>query len=146
MFFVTLDTNILLATVLPPSPYHWVYQALRDQRYGLVVSTDILEEYEEKLTEFYGSTFANAVLSELLNLENVQRVSPTFFWRMIHADHDDDKFIDAYVAANAVYLVSEDSHYKDIFKVAFPPIQWMKFVGFMNWLNGKPAQLQRKRR
>ena len=53
---------------------------------------------------------------------------------MIHADHDDDKFIDAYVAANAVYLVSEDSHYKDIFKVAFPPIQWMKFVGFMNWL------------
>ncbi len=44
MPFVTLDTNILLATVLPPSPYHWVYQALRDQRYGLVVSTDILEE------------------------------------------------------------------------------------------------------
>ena len=79
MFFVTLDTNILLATVLPPSPYHWVYQALRNQRYGLVVSTDILEEYEEKLTEFYGSTFANAVLSELLNLDNVQRVSPTFF-------------------------------------------------------------------
>jgi putative PIN family toxin of toxin-antitoxin system len=145
MSFVTLDTNILLATVLPPSPYHWVYQALRNQQYGLVVSTDILEEYEEKLSEFYGSTFANAVLSELLNLENVQRVSPTFFWRMIHKDHDDDKFIDAYVAANALYLISEDAHYKDIFKVDFPPVQWMKFAQFMNWLNGKPAQLQRKR-
>ena len=146
MALVTLDTNILLAIILAPSPYHWVYQALRHQQYGLVVSTDILEEYEEKLTEFYGSTFANAVLSELLNLENVRRVSPTFFWRMIHRDHDDDKFIDAYVAANALYLISEDGHYKDIFKIDFPPVQWMKFAQFMNWLNGKPAQLERKKR
>lgn len=113
MPFVTLDTNILLASVLPPSQYHWVYQALRTQQYGLVVSTDILDEYEEKLTEFYGFTFANSVLAELLHLDNIQRVSPAFFWRMIHQDHDDDKFIDAYVAGNALYLVSEDNHYKE---------------------------------
>ncbi|QJD77143.1 PIN domain-containing protein [Spirosoma rhododendri] len=109
------------------------------------MSTDILEEYEEKLTEFYGATFANAVLTELLKLAAIQRVSPTFFWRMIHKDHDDDKFIDAYVAANAVYLVSEDSHYQGIFTVDFPLVQWMRFVNFTNWLRGKPALLQRKK-
>jgi len=98
------------------------------------------------LTEFYGFTLANAVLSELLNLENVRRVSPAFFWQMIHQDHDDDKFIDAYVAGNALYLISEDNHYKDIFTVDFPPIQWMKFVDFAAWLTGKPAKLQRPRK
>ncbi len=104
-----------------------------------------MEEYEEKLIEFYGNTFADAVLSELLNLENVQRVAPAFFWRMVHRDHDDDKFIDAYVAANALYLISEDGHYRDIFNVDFPPVHWLKFADFMNWLHGKPARLQRKR-
>lgn len=146
MTYVTLDKNIVLAIVLPPSPYHWVFQALRDQQYGLVVSTDILEEYEEKLMEFYGATFANAVLTELLKMPAVQRVAPAFFWRMIHQDHDDDKFIDAYVAANAVYLISEDGHYQGIFSVDFPLVQWMRFANFTDWLRGKPALLQKKGR
>lgn len=139
-----LDTNILLVIVLRRSPYHWVYQSLRQGDFSLVVSTDILEEYEEKLQEFYGSIFAEAVMAELLNMPNIIHVSPSFFWIMISRDPDDNKFVDAYVAGNAELLVSNDGHFRDIFSGDFPIINWALFADFVSWLEGKNLVLQTK--
>lgn len=50
---VLLDTNIILVITPYFSAYRWVYDALRDGRFELVVSTEILDEYAELLERQY---------------------------------------------------------------------------------------------
>lgn len=139
---ILLDTNILLVIVLKRSPYRWVYNALREGRFSLIVSTDILEEYEEMLQRFYGTALAEVVLLELLNLPNVYQTAPAFFWTRIRRDPDDNKFVDAYVSGNAELLVSDDGHYRDLFERDFPVINWAVFADFVRWLQGEQLVLQ----
>lgn len=44
---LVLDTNVLLVSLAVNSKYHWVYKALIDNKYDLVVSNEILTEYQE---------------------------------------------------------------------------------------------------
>lgn len=143
---IVLDTNILLAIAPKPSPYHWVFQAIRTGRFSLTVSTDILEEYAEKLDEWYGQDFADAILTELTALPNVLNTSPAFFWKLVTADPDDDKFTDAYLSGNANLLVSNDGHFKALFKHDFPQVNWMLFADFMAYLNDEPLVIQKPKR
>ena len=43
--------------------------------------------------------------------DNLRRVEPTYYWRLIAADPDDDKFADCAIAAEAEYVVTEDAHF-----------------------------------
>lgn len=63
---------------------------------------------------------AKNVVGLLLKSKNVEFVSPYFNWRLIEADHDDDKFVDCAFAANATYIVSNDKHLDVLKKVPFP--------------------------
>jgi putative PIN family toxin of toxin-antitoxin system len=140
---VILDTNILLAIAPQPSAYHWVFQALRMGDFSLVVSTDMLDEYAEKLGEWYGEAFTDAVLNELTSLPNVLTTSPSYFYPLITADPDDNKFTDAYLSGNANLLVSNDGHFKALFAHRFPAVNWMLFADFADFLRGKPLVLQK---
>jgi predicted nucleic acid-binding protein len=42
----------------------------------------------------------------------VIQISPSFFFRTISADRDDDKFADCAITANADYIVTSDSHFR----------------------------------
>ena len=42
---------------------------------------------------------------------NVRRVAPTFRFRLITADADDDKFADCAIVADADCVVTEDGHF-----------------------------------
>lgn len=44
-----LDTNIFLVSLAPHSKYAWIYTALVDEKYELVVSNEILTEYQEQI-------------------------------------------------------------------------------------------------
>ncbi len=81
-----MDTNILMVISPQPSAYHWVFESLRNGGFSLVVSTDILEEYAEKLSDWYGQAFTDAVLNELTALPNVLTTSPAYFYPLIVAD------------------------------------------------------------
>jgi len=35
---------------------------------------------------------------------------------------DDNKFTDAYIAANADYLVTNDAHFNEVKNISFPPV------------------------
>lgn len=41
---------------------------------------------------------------------------------LISADPDDNKFIDAYLTAQADYLVTTDKHFNEIKDLKYPPI------------------------
>jgi uncharacterized protein len=143
---VILDTNILMVIAPQPSAYHWVFEALRAGDFSVVVSTDMLEEYAEKLGDWYGQAFADAVLNELMTLPNVVETSPAFFYPLITPDPDDNKFTDAYLAGNANLLVSNDGHFKALFNYTFPVVNWIHFADFMAFLAGEALVLQQPKR
>jgi len=45
-----LDTNIFLVSLAPNFKYHWIYQSLIQNKYDLVLSNEILTEYQEQIS------------------------------------------------------------------------------------------------
>lgn len=129
---ILLDTNCLLVCVPKQSPFRWVYDKILSGEIELVVSTEILFEYEELLSQFYSPQYAEAILNVLSNLPNVIKINPiTFNWLLISSDPDDDKFVDAYVAANAELLITNDKHYRILETIQFPPVSFCKLTEFV---------------
>ena len=119
---VVLDTNVLLPSIRRDSRYRWLYDALFEGAYTLVVSTPILLEYEEVIGARTTPEIARNVVRALLALPDLERVEPRFHWRLITADPDDDKFVDAYLAAGADVLVTHDAHFAVLADLDFPPV------------------------
>ena len=128
---IILDTNCLIVSVPKRSPFRWIYDKVLTNELELVVSTEILLEYEEQLSEFYSSEYAETIMKVLINLPNVIKINPIYFnWLLITQDPDDDKFVDAYVASNADIIITNDRHYKVLKKIKFPPISFCRIVDF----------------
>ena len=128
---IVLDTNCLLVIVPKQSQFRWVYDKILYSEIEVVVTTEILLEYEEQLALFYSPEFAEAIMKVLLNLPNVIKVSPiSFNWLLIYQDPDDDKFVDAYVASNADNVVTNDKHYNILKKIKFPLVECVKLKDF----------------
>ena len=66
-----IDTNILLVSLSSKSQYHWIFEGLIHQEYELAITTDILPEYEEIISDKYSTTVAHNVIRTLLLLPNV---------------------------------------------------------------------------
>ena len=45
-------------------------------------------------------------------------------------DHDDNKFVDCAIAANATYIVTDDKHYNPLKEIDFPRIHIIKLMEF----------------
>lgn len=126
-----LDTNVLVASLSARSPHHWIWLSLtQDKEFFLCVSTEILEEYEEIIQQFYGEETATAVMETLDNLSNIMHITRYFRWNFIIADPDDDKFVDCAIAAQAKFIVSEDKHFKILKREQNPFIKAIKIVEF----------------
>lgn len=125
------DTNCLLVSVPKRSPFRWIYDKILSNELELVVSTEILLEYEEQLSQFYSPEYAETIIKVLINLPNVIKINPiSFNWLLIAQDPDDDKFVDAYVASSADIIITNDRHYKVLEKIKFPPVSFCKIIDF----------------
>ena len=131
MLKVVLDTNIILSSVSPYSPYRLVFDKLDDFAYEVAVSTEILLEYEEKLSEIFNSKVAQLNLDFLIINSNIYLISPSFQTRLIYPDLDDNKFVDCAFAANAHYLVTNDRDYNILKLTSFPKINLLKMDEFI---------------
>ncbi len=136
MIKVVLDTNIILSSVSPYSKYRAIFDELDNFSYELAVSTEILMEYEEKLTEKFSIGLAKLTLDFLTVNLNVKQVSPSFQTRLIYPDLDDNKFVDCAFAANAHYLVTNDRDFNTLRKIGFPKINLLKIEEFIEILKG----------
>ena len=98
------------------------------------MSTEILNEYAEKLTEFYSPNTADYVLDILCSATNVIFLEPYYRWNLVESDPDDNKFADLALSANAHCLVTYDKHF-DLFKsLTFPSLAIMTPVEFKVFL------------
>lgn len=134
---VVLDTNVVLRAISSKSNLADLLDKLYDEAYEIVVSTDILFEYEEKITQFYGNTTAKTFLDFIIILPNTIRIEPYFQLNLIIQDTDDNKFIDCAFSSNAHYIVSDDKHFKVLQNTDFPKIQVLKAEEFKDLLDRK---------
>ena len=103
----------------------------------MCVSTDILEEYAEIITEKMSVQVADNVIHLLLESANVELVNPYFNLCLIEADHDDNKFVDCAFASNAMYIVSDDSHFEVLKHIDFPKLMVLKLKEFLEQLQAE---------
>lgn len=120
---LVLDTNSLIQCASSRSPYNDLWRSFQDGRNVLCVTTAILEEYAEILTKLTSEKFSEYVLNVITNNPDTLFVTPYFHFSVIHADPDDDKFVDCAVAANAKFIVTEDNHFKVLKNYAFPNVE-----------------------
>lgn len=70
------STNVFIVIVPSLSPYHEAYKALKESRYDLVVSNEILMEYEEQLSFRYNIADVSDILENLLENQNIYLNNP----------------------------------------------------------------------
>ena len=131
---VVLDTNCLIASLSSKSENFQVWRALQNGEYTLCVSNEILEEYHEIISRLATSEIADNVLATLVESEFVEFVDPRFHLGLIEIDPDDNKFVDCAFAANATYIVSNDSHFDVLSKIDFPKILVLRLAEFLQTL------------
>lgn len=120
---VVLDTNVLLVSVSSKSKFHPIYQAVLNGEIELCISNSILEEYEEIIAKRWSPNVAQNVVNSLLKSPQVHFIDPRFKWLMVVQDPDDDKFVDCAIAANALYLVTNDAHFNHLKDAeVYPPL------------------------
>jgi putative PIN family toxin of toxin-antitoxin system len=95
---------------------------LQQGKYTLCVSNEILEEYEEILTQSTNSVIASNVVQTLLNAPTIEFIEPFYRFNLITQDPDDNKFVDCAIAGNATYIVSNDSHFDVLKQTDFPKL------------------------
>ncbi|TLV00614.1 putative toxin-antitoxin system toxin component, PIN family [Dyadobacter luticola] len=122
MIKAVIDTNIFWVSISRRSSSHWLFEKLIKGEFILPVTTEILSEYEEMISQRMGAEVANAVMETLDCLPNVELITRYYQWRLVTADPDDDKFVDRAVACNADFLVTHDSHFNAISRIPFPKV------------------------
>lgn len=144
---VVLDTNVLFSALSSSTDYYSIWQALQSGQYELCVSTDILNEYEEKLQERFRPGVAENTLGFIMRSPDVILVSNYYFWNFITADPDDNKFVDCAISANANFIVTNDKHFRILKDIPFPSVPVISAEDFVEILTGKrPAAAKKQKK
>ncbi|MCU0468436.1 MAG: putative toxin-antitoxin system toxin component, PIN family [Arcicella sp.] len=131
---VVLDTNVILRAISSKSEYAIILDELYLQTFSAVVSTEILLEYEEKTTQFFGKNIAKDFLDFLVMLPNVEKIEAFYQLNLIQADPDDNKFVDCAFVGNAHYIVTDDRHFNILKTLTFPTIPVITAEVFKNMI------------
>lgn len=127
---VVMDSNILIAAMGKRSNLRPIWDAFIEGKFQLVVSEDILKEYEEIMQEHAAPGVAELVMEILVESPDVLFQHVYYNWSAIVADPEDDKFFDIAVASNSDYLVTNDKHFNIVKKMVFPVVKVIDAVNF----------------
>lgn len=112
---VVIDTNVVLTLFKRGHASRPIYDAWAAGSPEWAVSTDILLEYQEVASRINGAAYANLILRTLSAVgawrDNVRLTSPSFRFRLITHDPDDDKFADCAITAHADYVITNDGDF-----------------------------------
>ena len=119
---VVLDTNCLLQALPSRSPYHKIWTGILAGRIRLCVNTEILNEYEEILAQKTTAEIAHNVVEAIARLHTTEFQEVFIHFGLIEADADDNKFVDCAVAADAEYIVTNDTHFNILKHIDWPKL------------------------
>ena len=136
-----IDTNVLLVSISSKSQYYWIFQGLIHQKYKLAITTDIISEYEEIISNKYSTTVAQNVIRTILLLPNVIKANVYYNWNLMQNDRDDDKFVDCAIASNANAIITHDKHFNILKTISFPPLKIMNISEFKGVLDKQPYRV-----
>jgi uncharacterized protein len=108
---VVLDTNVFISGIFFTGPPYKILEGWRDARIQIVVSLDILQEYQ-RVGETLASQFPDIdpqPIFELLTL-NAEVVPSENLAEPVCIDPDDDKFLACALTSGAEYVISGDKH------------------------------------
>ena len=128
---IVLDTNVLLTSLLKTSKYRPIFDALISNKFSMVMSHDILQEYMEIIEQKTTPDIAKNVGELLINLNNVEFIDVYYNWRLIESDYDDNKFIDCAIAGNVKFVVSNDKHFNILKNIMFPKVEVIRSDQFL---------------
>ncbi len=134
MRYIVLDTNCLLQALPSKSPFHKLWTDVLDGKISLCVSTDILEEYEEILSQKTTPEIAQNVVEAIANLSTTTFQNTYVHFELLPADSDDNKFVDCAVASDAEYIVTNDKHFNPLKQIPWPKVEIIKIVEFVKQL------------
>ncbi len=108
---IVLDTNVLISGVFFGGLPGRILDAWRDARVQLVLSAEILDEYQ-RVGQELGTQFAGVTLEPLLGLLAVaaEFVEAPSLSERVSSDPDDDKFLACAAAAGVTVVISGDKH------------------------------------
>lgn len=122
---VVLDTNTLVQMFGQASPHAPLKRALLEGRITLAVSTPMLLEYEEVISRLAGRARWEDVarMFTLISLLHgtIREVTPSYRFRAITGDVDDDAFADCAIVANADFIITEDQHFNALRGSGYQP-------------------------
>lgn len=134
---VVLDTNILVSALYFGGTPKKVFKLWEDHKFELLVSLDIIEEYEEVLLRMHkklkmqDETYVDRTIKSLT--EDCVLIQPRHR-KKYSRDPDDDKFIHCAQSGKAIYIVSGDSDLLDLDKI--DDIEMITAREFLNRIQG----------
>lgn len=131
---IVLDINVLLVALPITSPYRPIFDGIKAGSFILLITNEILTEYEEKIGEKTRPEIGDNVARLLMNLPNVRKSEVYYRWNLISRDPDDNKYTDCAVAGNATYIVSDDSDFRILKTIPFPKINLLTSDEFLSMI------------
>lgn len=131
---IVLDTNCLLQSLPSKSPYHKIWVDVLCGEISLCVNTEILDEYEEILSQKINSEVATNVVEAIARLHTTTYQEIYVHFGLIVDDEDDNKFADCAVASGAEFIVTNDKHYDVLRKTPWPDIKVTNINEFIKLL------------
>ena len=108
---VILDTNVFISGIFFSGPPSQILKAWSNNKFQLVLSHPILDEYQRVLEEL-SSKFPSIDISQVIDLVTIHGlfVETRGVSIAVCDDPDDDKFIECAVAGNCEIIISGDKH------------------------------------
>lgn len=119
---IVLDSNALIQILGARSRFNILWQRFIERRFTLCVSNEIMHEYEEMLNQKSSPLACDMFMKMMALAPNVLHKEPSYTYNLITADPDDNKFVDCAIAANALYIVTDDQHFKVLQQIPFPHV------------------------
>ena len=101
----------------------------------LVVSEDILKEYEEIIQRHSAIGISEIVMEIFIESPDVIFQKVFYNWNAISVDPDDNKFFDVAVAADVDFLVTNDRHFDSVKSIDFPKVTIINSEEFLKILS-----------
>lgn len=122
---VVVDTNVMVSAFARSASIAPLFRALANGEVRMALTAAIILEYEEIAAERGGTAFASKIMHWLSLVsaayDSIDVVQPSFQFRVILNDPDDNKFVDCAIVANADFIITNDSDYAALLNSGYKP-------------------------